>query len=169
MGRNIWHNLNNGRSNRTLRKIPVILVILLGLLCACSPEEQIVQIEDKDFANILLIQKVENNFTSEQLSKQIEDQEMIEQVLTMVEGLKVEEIDNEELIKILESQDNYYMFDFYEGEDTNILRGDYGFHVLEDGTMLFNVDLLSVTNPLVTVETHKELLEAMKEMLEINF
>ncbi|MGN8682416.1 hypothetical protein ACTNEO_14795 [Gracilibacillus sp. HCP3S3_G5_1] len=127
------------------------------------------QIEDKDFANILLIQKVENNFTSEQLSKQIEDQEMIEQVLTMVEGLKVEEIDNEELIKILESQDNYYMFDFYEGEDTNILRGDYGFHVLEDGTMLFNVDLLSVTNPLVTVETHKELLEAMKEMLEINF
>ncbi|MGN8647283.1 hypothetical protein [Gracilibacillus sp. HCP3S3_G5_2] len=152
-----------------MRKIPVILVILLGLLCACSPEEQIVQIEDKDFANILLIQKVENNFTSEQLSKQIEDQEMIEQVLTMVEGLKVEEIDNEELIKILESQDNYYMFDFYEGEDTNILRGDYGFHVLEDGTMLFNVDLLSVTNPLVTVETHKELLEAMKEMLEINF
>lgn len=152
-----------------MRKIPVILVILLGLLCACSPEEQTVQIEDKDFANILLIQKVENNFTSEQLSKQIEDQEMIEQVLTMVEGLKVEEIDNEELIKILESQDNYYMFDFYEGDDTNILRGDYGFHVLEDGTMLFNVDLLSVTNPLVTVETHKELLEAMKEMLGINF
>ncbi|SFL91915.1 hypothetical protein SAMN04487943_10590 [Gracilibacillus orientalis] len=153
-----------------MRKLSVILVVLISLLCACSTEQKTVQVDNKDFVNTLFVQKVENNFTSDKLLKQIEDQEKIEQVLSMVEGLEAEEIDNDELIGVLENHANYYMFQFSEGENTNTDRGDYGFQVLEDGIILFSYDQPNTSSqPLITVNTHKDLLEDMKEMLEITF
>ncbi|QGH32888.1 hypothetical protein GI584_01945 [Gracilibacillus salitolerans] len=153
-----------------MKKVSFILVILLGLLCACSTEEKTVQIENKDFANTLFVQKVENNFTSDKLAMLIEDPEKIKNALSMVEGLEAEEIDNDERIGILENHDNYYMFGFFEGESTNIQKEDYGFQILEDGKILFNYDQLDNSDyPLVTVDTHKDILEDMKEMLEITF
>ncbi|WP_163582911.1 hypothetical protein [Gracilibacillus saliphilus] len=153
-----------------MKKVSFILVILFGLLCACATEEKTVQIENKDFADTLFVQKVENNFTSDKLAKMIEDSEKIKQVLSKVEGLEAEKIDNDELISILENHDSYYMFGFFEGDSTNIQKEDYGFQILEDGTILFNYDQVDNSDhPLVTVDTHKDILEEMKEMLEITF
>ncbi|MGP4040134.1 hypothetical protein ACTWP4_09600 [Gracilibacillus sp. D59] len=153
-----------------MRKVSVILVVLLCLVCACNTDVKTVQIENKDFAKILFVQKIENNFTSEKLSKPIEDKEKIKKVLSMVEGLEAEEINTDELIRILEDQDNYYMFGFYKDDRTSLGRGDYGFQFLENGTILFSYDQPSTpSHPLITVNSHQDLLEEMKEILGITF
>ncbi|UOQ84090.1 hypothetical protein [Gracilibacillus salinarum] len=154
-----------------MKKVFVLLVIiLLCILSACSWNEKTVEFKNKDFANTLFVQKVENNFTSKKLSKPIEDDKKIKEILTMLDGLKAEQIDNEELIKILEDQDNYYMFGFYGDDKIKNQRGDYAFQFLEDGTILFSYDAKSTDSyPLISVAHHQELLEDMKDVLEISF
>ncbi|UOQ49316.1 hypothetical protein MUN88_04100 [Gracilibacillus caseinilyticus] len=154
-----------------MKKVFVLLIIiLLCILSACTWNEQTVEFKNKNFANTLFVQKVENNFTSEKLSKPIEDDEKIKKILTMIEGMKAEQINNEELINILENQDNYYMFGFYMDDKINNQRGDYAFQFLEDGTILFSYDAKSVDSyPLISVTHHQELLEDMKDVLGITF
>ncbi|MDX8046455.1 hypothetical protein SH601_10720 [Gracilibacillus sp. S3-1-1] len=152
-----------------MRRVAFIL-ILVSLLCGCGTIKTNVQIEDKDFADLLFVQKVENNFTSDKLAMPISNQTEIRQVLSMVDGLDAKKIDNDELINILEKQDNYYMFAFFESEESNPTTREYRFQVLEDGTILFDVNKIGTSDfPLVTTDTHNDLLEEMKEMLEINF
>ncbi|TYS89900.1 hypothetical protein [Rossellomorea aquimaris] len=61
-------------------------------MSGCSNGEQVIEIENKEKASSLFIQKVENDTSSEELTKVVSDKQQIEQVLTMAEGLEVKKI-----------------------------------------------------------------------------
>ncbi|MFZ3579165.1 hypothetical protein [Virgibacillus sp. DJP39] len=152
-----------------MKNIVIPLVVIVLLLGACSGNEKTIQLEDRSFANTLFIQKVENNSSSEEMSKTVKDKDKIEEVLSMVEGLNVQKINTDTFMENLKSQ-NSYMLGFFKGNGTNTEKGKYAFNILEDGTVLFNSD--KVDNPgtlLITTKKHKDLLNEMKQLLEINF
>ncbi len=153
-----------------MKRTSIIFIILISLLSACSEEEETVEIEDKNFANTLYVQKIENNFSSKELTKPIENQEQIEEVLSKVEGLQAERISNDEFIQKLENQDNYYRFGFVGQSGSDVREDQYAFQIMKDGTILFNFDQINnPTHSLITVTTHEELLEELKEELGIKF
>ncbi|SHN30170.1 hypothetical protein [Gracilibacillus kekensis] len=153
-----------------MRKILIFSILFLSFLSACNNEEETVKIEDKDFANILYVQKIENNYSSGELTKPIEDQEKIREVLTIVEGLKAKRITTDEFIQKLENQDNYYRFGFIGENGTEKQRDQYAFQVMDDGTIIFNFDQINnPDHPLVTVTAHHEILEELKDVLGIQF
>ncbi|WP_010529145.1 hypothetical protein [Lentibacillus jeotgali] len=118
----------------------------------------------------LFIQKVEDNTSSEEMTKVIKDKQKIKQVLTMVEGLKVKETNSENITDQLKSQNNY-SFNFSKGEKLETSkRVPYSFTVLSDGTFIFPYkDFNSLQKPRITIEKHKELFNDIKQLLEINF
>ncbi|TMU85042.1 hypothetical protein FGG79_14195 [Bacillus sp. BHET2] len=65
-----------------------------------------------------------------------------------------------------------YMFSFFKTDDiTGVKIVPYTFYIMEDGTIIFThkgVDSLQ-EEPLVTTEEHQELLNRIKENLEIEF
>ncbi|GAE93169.1 hypothetical protein JCM21714_2221 [Gracilibacillus boraciitolerans JCM 21714] len=153
-----------------MKRISIFFIICLGLLSACANEEETVNIDDKDFANTLYVQKVENNFTSKELTKPIEDQEMIQRVLTMVDGLQAEKMTTDEFIQQLENHDSYYRFGFYGESGVEEQRNQYAFQIMTDGTIIFNFDQINNPSyPLISVETHQNILKELKKVLEIHF
>ncbi|WP_058305976.1 hypothetical protein [Gracilibacillus massiliensis] len=153
-----------------MRKILIFSILFLSLLSACNNDEEKVTIEDKNFANILYVQKIENNYSSRELTKPIEDQEKIQEVLTIVEGLPAEKISTDEFIQKLENQDDYYRFGFVGENGENVQRDQYAFQIMDDGTIIFNFDQINnPDHPLVTVTAHHEILEELKEVLGIQF
>ncbi|WP_186807130.1 hypothetical protein [Tenuibacillus multivorans] len=143
---------------------------MLIIVNACSDQEKVIEkIEDKSVFNVLIIQKVEGNTSSNDMTKIVKDQQKIVEVLSMVEGLKVEEVDNNLVIEEMTSQ-NAYMFGFIENEK---MTGDplpYSFNVLADGTFIFSHDEPdSLSKPLQTVDQHQQLLDEMKQLLDIDF
>ncbi|CQR46621.1 hypothetical protein BN1058_00890 [Paraliobacillus sp. PM-2] len=147
--------------------MPLALIALL--LSACSSNAETINFEDKSFANTLYIQKVENNSSSEEMNKMVTDKDKINEVLSMVEGLKVEKINTDTFMEKLQSQ-SAYMFGFFQGDGKNTEKGKYAFNILEDGTILLNYDRVdNPGTPLITTEKNKDLLNEMKQKLEISF
>lgn len=147
----------------------VPLIVILFLFSACSGNGEAIKIEDKSFANTLFIQKVEDNSTAEELSKIVRDKEKIEQVLSLVEGLKVEEIKKENFFDELKSH-NSYMFGFLKDKKIKTGKIPYSFYILDDGTFLFNYENDDSQRTLrVTIEKQKKLFEEIKQLLKIDF
>ncbi|MRG86014.1 lipoprotein [Salinibacillus xinjiangensis] len=152
-----------------MKKIIILLAFITLMLSACSGNEETINFEDKSFANTLFIQKAENNSSSEEMRKMVTDKEKINEILSMVEGLKVEKINTDKFMEKLMSQSSY-MFGFLKGDGTNTEKGKYAFNFLEDGTILFNYDKDdNPGTPLITTDKHKDLLNQMKMLLEIHF
>ncbi|MFC0525541.1 hypothetical protein ACFFGV_18310 [Pontibacillus salicampi] len=144
------------------------LAIMVLCLSACSNNEEIIKFKDKSFANTLHIQKVENNSSSEEVSKMVTDKDKIKEVLSMVEGLKAEEINKDTFMEKLKSQ-SVYMFAFFQGDGKNTEKGKYAFNILEDGTILFHYDRVdNPGTPLITTDKNKDLLDKMKQKLDLN-
>ncbi|WP_430787006.1 hypothetical protein VBD025_15320 [Virgibacillus flavescens] len=104
------------------------------------------------------------------MTKTIKDKQKIKKVLTMIEGLKVKKSSSESIVKQLKSQNNY-SFGFAESDKLESGKKiPYTFSVLKDGTFIFPYeDFNSLQKPRITIEKHKELLNEIKELLEINF
>ncbi|ASK64168.1 hypothetical protein CFK37_19445 [Virgibacillus phasianinus] len=144
--------------------------MVIFLLSACSENEEVVKVKEKGLSGQLFIQKVENNTSSEEMTKMIKDKQKIKKILTMVEGLKVKETSNENAFDQMKSQ-NSYTFIFSKGEKLEtVKKAPYAFHVLSDGTFIFPYkDFNSLQKPRKTVEKHKELFNDIKQILEIDF
>ncbi|MGM0840206.1 MAG: hypothetical protein ACQEWE_05740 [Bacillota bacterium] len=153
-----------------MKSLILSLSILFYVLCGCSNSEQVMEIDHKEKAGSLFIQKVENHTSSEELTKVVQDKQKMEQVLTMVEGLKVEKSSSEEMMAKMQSA-NTYMFVFSEGKEMKSgTAAPFALHVLEDGTFLFPYSgFNSPQKPLITVEQHEELLDELKQLLGIKF
>ncbi|MGP4039864.1 hypothetical protein ACTWP4_08170 [Gracilibacillus sp. D59] len=147
--------------------VPLLFIIVL--LSACSSKEEPIKIEDKDFADLLVVQKVENNISSQGTETIIKDKEKIKEILSIVEGVQVEEMESEQLFKEMKSG-IVYMFAFFKEDGTKPKKGEYAFNILEDGTILFSYDNVGYTNiPAITTEKHINLLNKMKQTLNINY
>lgn len=147
------------------------LLIILFVLSACSGNEiEVIEINNKNFSNALFIQKVVDDSSTEEMTKMVSDQQKIEKILTMVDGLKVEETNTDYMFKEMKSR-NTYMFVFTEGEELPLEKEiPYAFNVLEDGTFFFSYkNVNSHQKPRKTIEKHKDLLNEMKQLLEIDF
>jgi hypothetical protein len=148
----------------------VPFIVMTFLLSTCSGNEETIKLEDKSFASTLFIQKVEDNSSAEEMTKIVKDEEKIEQILAMIEGLKVEETNNEYALDEMKLQKTY-IFNFFEGEKMETAKEvPYAFSVLEDGTFIFtHNDFNSPQVPRITLEKHKELLDDIKQLFEIDF
>lgn len=152
-----------------MKNIVIPLIVIVFFISACSGNEETIKFEDKSFANTLFVQKVENNSSSEELTKMVTDKDKIKDVLSMVEGLKVEKIDTDNFMEKLKSQ-NSYMLGFLRGNGMNTEKERYGFVILEDGTILFNYDNVDgPATPLITTEKHTDLVNEIIHILEIKF
>ncbi|MGF2616218.1 hypothetical protein FZC84_00385 [Rossellomorea vietnamensis] len=149
-----------------------IIILLLTAFCmgACSAGEEVVDIEDKSFAEMLFVQKVENDLTDETLTKSITDQSKIEETLELVSGLTIKELSTNEFFTELKSQ-NSYMFSFFKTEQFTSGVTPYTFYILEDGTFMFTYDGVDSLRekPLISLESDKDLFDKIKEHLEIDF
>lgn len=140
-------------------------------MSACSgKKEEVVEIEDKNFSGMLMIQKVEDGTSSEEMNKIIRDKQKIEEILTMVEGLEVIETDTDEMNDTLKSQDSY-SFGFAEGKKLESAKPiPYSFTVLNDGTFFFtHKEVNSIQQPRMSIKKHKELLNELKQLLVVDF
>ncbi|PFA62976.1 hypothetical protein CN378_18215 [Bacillus sp. AFS015802] len=153
-----------------MKRLTLSLVILLYSLAGCSNSEHVMEIEHKEKAGSLFIQKVENNTSTEELTKVVQDQDQIKEVLTKIEGLKVEKISSDKMMDKMKSTDTY-MFVFSEGKEMEAGKAaPFAFHVLEDGTFLFPYSGFDAPQePLITVDKHEERLDELKQLLGIKF
>ncbi|WP_066187945.1 hypothetical protein [Gracilibacillus timonensis] len=144
---------------------------MIILTSGCASEQRTVQLENKDFADLLYVQKIEKSVASEQQTKIVTDLEEIENVLTELDGMETENIDREELMKKLEQEDNYYVFGFFDdAEMGSTSKGNYAFQIFADGTVLFSYDEPnSPGQPLKAVEKHPDLIETYRALLDMNF
>jgi hypothetical protein len=151
------------------------LIIILSLLCciplvACSADESVSKIADTSFAEALFVQKVKNNTSTEEQTKKITDPLKIEKTVKLVDGLKVKKTTSDKVLNMMKTEDTY-MFYFSKTDETTTGKVPYVFHILGNGRVIFthgDVDEL-LEEPLITKETHEELLEKMKKELSIDF
>lgn len=145
------------------------LMLVCFLLNACSQNEETVEIDDKGFANMLLVQKIEGNIASDDMTKIVKDKEKITETLEMVEGLEVKEIEVNRMFEKLRAQ-NAYMFSFLENDVRDTEKIPYAFYILEDGTVLFTAENVgSPEYPRVSIAKQEDLLDEMREMLDVEF
>lgn len=145
----------------------ILATILLG---GCSTTEDVMKINKKNFAQALIVEKVENNTSKEELTKKITDETKIKETLELLDGLKVKKIKSKNVLDKMKSNDTY-MFAFSKIKKLPVGKLPYAFYILDDGTIIFthkNVDSLLET-PLITTDTHKDILEKIKENLSIEF
>ncbi|MEH7309312.1 hypothetical protein [Neobacillus drentensis] len=147
-----------------------ITIIVSILLSACSANEEVIKIHSKDSLRTLFIQKVEGNSSSEEMTKIVKDKDKIEKILSKIEGLKVEDSNSQFAFDELKSQ-NTYTFSFFDSEKFESGKEvPYAFSVLNDGTFIFtHKDVGLIKTPRMTIAKHKDLLNEMKQLLEINF
>ncbi|MFB6467859.1 hypothetical protein ACE38V_13800 [Cytobacillus sp. Hz8] len=153
------------------KKIFLIGIAFISLfLSACSDEQNVNKMKEKNSLKLIFIQKVEGNETSEEMTKIVSDKTQIQKIISMVEELKVKESNNDIIIEKMQTQDNY-MFSFYDRK--TIQSGteiSYSFSVLNDGTFIFtHHDVGSIDTPRITTEKHVELLNDIKQQLDIHF
>jgi len=142
------------------------------LLRGCSTSKDVMKINNKNFAQVLFVQKVENDTAKDELTKEITDETKIKETLELLDGLKVKKIKIKNMLNKMKSS-NTYMFFFSKTKKLPVGKGKvpYAFHILDDGTIIFthkNVDSLLET-PLITTDAHKDILEKIKENLSIGF
>jgi nitrate/TMAO reductase-like tetraheme cytochrome c subunit len=153
-----------------IKRLALGLSILMLIFSGCSNTEQVKEIESKDKADSLFIQKVENDTSYEELTKVVNDKQQIEQVLAMIEGLEVKKISSEETMEKMKAS-NTYMFGFSEGKEFESGKKlPFAFYALENGTFIFPYsDFNSPQEPLITVEGQEELLDDIKQLFELTF
>ncbi|MCR8848075.1 hypothetical protein NQ095_06620 [Rossellomorea sp. SC111] len=153
-----------------MKSLLASLVFLLSGLTGCSDSERVATIDHKEKATALFIQKIENNTSTEELTKDVLDQDQIKEVLRKIEGLKVKKIRSEQMMDKMRSS-NTYMFVFSESNETELGKAaPFAFNVLEDGTFFFSYsEFNSPQEPRMSVERHEELLDDLKQLLEIEF
>ncbi|MGD6965638.1 hypothetical protein ACQCVP_04365 [Rossellomorea vietnamensis] len=156
--------------NKTISFLTIYVVFTAFFLGACASGEEVLKIEDKTFAKMLIVQKVENDTSDEALTKSITDESKVEETLELVSGLKVKELSTDESFTKLKSQ-NSYMFSFFNTEQDISGMIPYAFYVLEDGTMMFTFEGPESLRekPVITIDAEKELLDKIKAHLEIEF
>lgn len=145
-------------------------LILVFLLSACSGNEQVIEINSKDSLRTLLIEKVDGNSSSEEMTKIVKDKDKIEKVLSMIEGLKVKESSSEHVLDEIKLQSTY-TFSFSDNEEIESGKEvPYAFFILKDGTLIFtHKDVDSPITPLITTVKDKNLLNEIKHILEVQF
>jgi hypothetical protein len=145
-------------------------LILVFLLSACSGNEQVVEIKSKDSLRTLLIEKVDGNSSSEEMTKIVKDKDKIEKVLSMIEGLKVKESSSQHVFDEIKLQSTY-TFSFSDNEEIESGKEvPYAFLILKDGTLIFtHKDVDSPITPLITTVKDKNLLNEIKHILEVQF
>jgi hypothetical protein len=152
-----------------MKKWLISILLTAILLAGCSAKEETIAFEDKQFASTLVIQKVEQNASTEEKTKMVTDEDKIEKALTQVEGLEVGEISQDSLMKKLKSESSY-MFVFLGPDQKESGKGKYAFTILEDGTILFNfAEVDGSGSPLISLEKHPEVLKELKEQLDLSF
>ncbi|MBB2483538.1 hypothetical protein H5P36_25730 [Bacillus sp. APMAM] len=149
--------------------LSILGVIFLG---ACSNTDDVMKIKNKNFAQVLFVQKVENDTSKEELTKKITDETKIKETLDLLDGLKVKKIKSNSVQNRMKSKDTY-MFVFLKEKGMPVGKGKipYAFYILNDGTIIFthkDIDSLLET-PLITTEAHKDILKKIKENLNISF
>ncbi|MGV3466137.1 MAG: hypothetical protein ACO1OT_12695 [Heyndrickxia sp.] len=149
-----------------------ITLIILGtiLLGGCSTTEDVMKIEKTNFAKVLFVQKVVNDTSNEKLTKEITDETKIKETLELLDGLKVKKMKSKNVLAKMKSNDTY-MFAISKTNKLSAGKVPYAFYILNDGTIIFthkDVDSLLDT-PLITTKAHKDILEKMKENLNIVF
>ena len=151
-----------------------LFISLIGSFCFIEwllwKKEEVIQIKNKNFSGMLMVQKTEDQTSSEEMTKMVTDKQKIEKILTMVEGLKVKETDTDHMLAEMKAQ-NSYSFSFAEGDKMESgKQAAYSFVVLNDGTLFFtHKDINSPQKPRMTIEKHKDLLKDMKDLLEMDF
>ncbi|MFC4559338.1 hypothetical protein ACFO3D_14150 [Virgibacillus kekensis] len=151
-----------------IKYIVTSLMMFLSLI-GCSENKTVINIDDKSSFSTLVIQKMENNSSSEEMTKIIRDKQKIKQILKLVEGVKVKETKKDYAFNQLKSKSSY-MFGFFEGEKTETGRIPYAFYILADGTFIFTYkEVNSIQQPRITVKKHEDLLNEIKRRLEIDF
>lgn len=155
---------------KNITRYGFLIFTILLTISACSQSEEVIKIKDKNLSSMLFIQKVEDNSSNEEMTKVVKDKQKIEQILTMIEGLKVKDTNSEYVSDVMKSQ-NTYMFGFSEGEKMETGKKiPYAFYILENGTFIFpHNDFNALQEPRVTLEKHKELLDEIKNRLDIDF
>jgi hypothetical protein len=82
-------------------KIALFFVpIFILLISACSKEE-VVKFENKNTSTAIIVQKVINNSSSSDMNKIIKDRQKIQELLTLIEGLKVKKADKRSFLPLL--------------------------------------------------------------------
>ncbi|TYS16627.1 hypothetical protein FZC78_11590 [Rossellomorea vietnamensis] len=125
--------------NKSISFLTIFVVLTAFFLGACVSDEEVLKVEDKTFAKMLIVQKVENDTSDEALTQSISDESKVEETLKLVSGLKVKEISTDEFFDELKSQ-NSYSFSFFKTEQDISGMVPYTFYALEDGTMMFTFD-----------------------------
>jgi hypothetical protein len=144
-------------------------LILVFLLSACTGNEQVIEIKSKDSLRTLLIEKVDGNSSSEEMTKIVKDKDKIEKVLSVIEGLKVKESSSEHVFDEIKTQSTY-TFSFSKNEIESGKEVPYAFFILKDGTLIFtHNDVDSPITPRVTTIKDKDLLNDIKQILKIQF
>lgn len=139
-------------------------LILFFLHSACSGSEQVIEIKSKDSLKTLLIEKVDGNSSSEEMTKIVKDKDKIENVLSMIEGLKVKESSSEYVFDEIKSQSTY-TFSFFESEEIESGKEvPYAFSVLNYGTLIFShKDVGSPITLRITTAKDKDLLNDINQ------
>jgi hypothetical protein len=147
-----------------------VFFICFTTLHACSNQETISNIETKDFAKALFVQKVENSTSTEELTELITDPAKIQSTLDLVDGLPVKETTSDKVFKMMKAEDTY-MFYFSKTDEMVTGKVPYAFYILGDGHVIFthgDVDEL-LEKPLMTTETHEDLLDDVRQRLKVDF
>ncbi|MDR7238739.1 hypothetical protein [Neobacillus drentensis] len=154
-----------------MKSLFISLITVFVFLSGCSgKKEEVIQIKNNNLSGMLMVQKTEDQTSSEEMTKMITDKQKIEKILTMVEGLKVKKTDTDRMLAEMKAQDSY-SFSFAEGDKMESgKQAAYSFVVLNDGTLFFtHKDINSPQKPRMTIEKHKNLLKEMKDLLEMDF
>ena len=160
-----------GGGNEMNKYLLIVLTIILSiLLSACSNQEEVIKIKSQDSLRTLYIQKVEGDSSSEEMTKMVKDKEKIDKILAMIEGLKVKESNSKYIFNEMKSQDTYTFSFFESGTNESGKEVPYAFSVLNEGTFIFtHNDVGSLKTPRITNVKHKDLLNEMKQLLELPF
>ncbi|WP_409271695.1 hypothetical protein V1499_19130 [Neobacillus sp. SCS-31] len=153
------------------KKSAVVMIISLLLIVFLidrftEKKVRITKNEDVQLQEIVIQKGIGN--LSDIKNRTVNSPQKAEEILSMVEGLKVKEA--KEKVRI-ESPDTY-VFSFHRGENSGIEKiVGYSFFVLGDGTFVFTHQDINkpLDNPLVTTSTHKELLDEIRQQLNLNF
>lgn len=153
-------------------KKAIIISILVFLLAACSTDAQALVVKREEVPDTILIQKMKNSLSSEELTSIMTDEQKIDVLLNKVEGLQIEKKSSEQLLEEIKMQD-YYILGFGEGETIEEMdtgKVPYYIIILENGRFLFpDTNSESTRLALITTKSHDQLVGEIKDLLGIDF
>ncbi|RCW77310.1 hypothetical protein [Saliterribacillus persicus] len=116
---------------------------------------------------MLVVKKIIDNHPAEDSDIVIKDKKKIKEVLSLVEGVHVENIENEQAMNKIKSG-TVYIFGFFNENKSTTQKGEYAFSILEDGSIIFTYDNINNTQtPVITTQKQKDKLNKIKQLLNI--